>query len=72
MYIRLTSDNLIHVKEKVNELFGEVKVLHKKEISDNEMAFITPVMIEKQIDDYIDELELSGANVIGKIRVLDI
>lgn len=72
MYIRLRSDDLLHIKEKVNTLFGEVKILYKKKVSDNEMAFITPVMVEKEIDHCINELELCGANVIGKIRVLDI
>lgn len=72
MYIRVTTDNLLSTKEKINELFGEVKVLYKKKISDNEIAFITPVMVEKEIDKKISKLELCGANVIGKIRVLDI
>ena len=72
MYIRLGSNDLLHIKEKVNTLFGEVKILYKKKVSDNEMAFITPVMVEKEIDHCINELELCGANVIGKIRMLDI
>ena len=72
MYIRVTSDDIIHTKEKINTLFGEVKYLQKKSTSENEVAFITPVFVEKDIDAKIDELELSGANVIGKIRVLDI
>lgn len=72
MYIRLRSDDLLHIKEKVNALFGEVKILYKKKVSDNEMAFITPVMVEKEIDHCINELELCGANVIGKIRMLDV
>lgn len=72
MYIRLRSDDLLHIKEKVNALFGEVKILYKKKVSDNEMAFITTVMVEKEIDHCINELELCGANVIGKIRILDI
>lgn len=72
MYIRLRSDDLLHIKEKVNALFGEVKILYKKKVSDNEMAFITTVMVEKEIDHCINELELCCANVIGKIRMLDI
>lgn len=72
MYIRVTSDDILHTKEKITSLFGEVKYLQKKSTSENEVAFITPVFVEKDIDAKIDELELSGANVIGKIRVLDI
>ena len=72
MYIRVTSDDLLHIKEKINSLFGEVKVLFKKNVSENEIAFISPIMIEKEIDAKINELELFGANVISKIRVLDI
>ena len=72
MYIRLRSDDLLHIKEKVNALFGEVKILYKKKVSDNEMAFISTVMVEKEIDHCINELELCGANVIGKIRMLDV
>jgi len=71
MYIRVTSDDILHTKEKITSLFGEVKYLQKKSTSENEVAFITPVFVEKDIDAKIDELELSGANVIGKIRVLD-
>ena len=72
MYIRVTSDDLIHTKNRINDLFGEVTYLTKKHKSDNEIAFVTPVMVEKDITDKINELELAGANVIGKIRVLDI
>ncbi len=72
MYIRVQTDDLIHTKEKINSLFGEIKVLYKKKVSDNEIAFITPVMVENVIDTKINDLELAGAKVIGKIRVLDI
>lgn len=72
MYIRITSDTMKRTKEKIKELFGEVKYLFKKTVSENEVAFTTPVMVEKDIDDCISALELDGANVIGKIRILDI
>lgn len=72
MYIRVTSDTMLQTKKKVAELFGEVFFLSKKIESDNEIAFITPVMIEREIDDCISKLEFDGANVIGKIRVLDV
>lgn len=72
MYIRITSDDLLHTKKRIADLFGDVKFLKKQVSADNEAAFITPVMVEKDIIDKINELELAGANVIGKIRVLDI
>ncbi len=72
MYIRITSDDILHTTEKVKDLFGEVKFLSKKIVATNEIAFITPAMIEKNIDEKIDDIEIAGANVIGKIRVLDI
>lgn len=72
MYIRVSSDDLLHTRKKIDDLFGEIKILEKKEKTDNEIAFITPVMVEKDIVEKINELELSGANVIGKIRILDI
>jgi len=72
MYIRVTSDDLIHTKNRIIDLFGDVKNLKKKSVADNEVAFITPVMVENDISDKLNELELAGANVIGKIRVLDI
>lgn len=72
MYIRVTSDNIKKTQDKINEEFGFVKFLSKPKKVDNELAFITPEMVEKTIDSKINALELNGANVIGKIRVLDI
>ncbi len=49
-----------------------LQYLTKKTASDNELAFVTPEIVEKEIDDCIEKIEMSGANVIGKIRILDI
>ncbi|MFA5658760.1 MAG: homoserine dehydrogenase [Oscillospiraceae bacterium] len=64
MYIRITSDTMPKTKEKIKELFGGISFLEKKKAAENEAAFITPVMIEKEIDACISALELDGANVI--------
>ena len=72
MYIRVTSDNIKKTQDKINDEFGFVKFLTKSKKADNELAFITPEMVEKAIDSKINAIELDGANVIGKIRVLDI
>lgn len=72
MYIRITSDDIVHTENRIVALFGDVTFLTKKNKSDNELAFITPVLVERNIDEKIAQLEISGANVIGKIRVLSV
>ncbi len=70
MYIRVTSDNILKLKEEIGEIFGEVEFVEKENNADNEIAFITSLMVEKDIDEKMDQLEIKGGNIIGKIRVL--
>ncbi len=70
MYIRLMSDNVLLAKEKVVEIFGDVEFIQCK--NENEIAYITELCVEKEIDDKIHKMELFGANLVGKIRVLSL
>lgn len=72
MYLRIMSDNVIHIKENLKETFGDFTVLTRNNASENEYAIVTPVMVEKDIDAKIAAIEMLGANVISKIRILEI
>ena len=51
-------------------LFGEVTYLSRKNQPENELAFITDVMTEKDTVSAMDKVA-DGAEILGRIRVLD-
>jgi homoserine dehydrogenase len=71
MYVRINCTNRDKALEEINESFGDVKYLARKNQDKNELAFVTPSMKECEIDKRLSDLCEKGIKVIGKIRVFD-
>ena len=69
-YIRLSSKNVEVTKAVIKALFGEVTYLSRKNQPENELAFTTGVMTEKDTLNAIKKVS-DGAELLGRIRVLD-
>ena len=69
-YIRLSSRNVDVTKAVIKALFGEVTYLSRKNQPENELAFITDVMAEKDTASALEKVA-DNAEVLGRIRVLD-
>lgn len=69
-YIRLSADNAEVTKAVIKALFGNVEYLSSKKQPENELAFVTGVMSEKDTLDACEKVS-DGAKILGRIRVLD-
>lgn len=69
-YIRLTAKNTEVTKAVIKAVFGEVEYLSCKKQPENELAFITGVMSEKDAVSACAKVA-DGAEILGRIRVLD-
>lgn len=69
-YIRLRAKNAEVTKAVIKALFGEVVYLSAKNQSENELAFITDAMSEKDAADACTKVA-DGAEILSRIRVLD-
>lgn len=69
-YIRLTAKNAEATKAVIKALFGEVTYLSRKNQPENELAFITNVMTEREAAVAAEKVS-DGAELLGRIRVLD-
>ena len=69
-YIRLSADNVEVTKAVIKALFGDVEYLSSKKQPDNELAFVTGVMSEKNTLSACEKVS-DGAKILGRIRVLD-
>lgn len=70
MYLRCSSDELDILGTAV-ELFGHIKALSRPGKPVDEAAFITPLMLESEIDEACAKIKELGVSVLGKIRVMD-
>lgn len=69
-YIRLSAKNVDVTKAVVKALFGEVTYLSRKNQPENELAFVTGIMPEKNAVSAMEKVS-DGAEILGRIRVLD-
>ena len=69
MYVRIKAKNAEELKPVISELFEKVMYLERNGRPDDELAFITPVMVEGVIDDALAKLSES-AEIASKIRLL--
>lgn len=69
MYVRVQAKNADELKPAISELFGKLTYIERKNRPDNEIAFITPTMVESVIDEKLAELSES-AEIKSKIRLL--
>ena len=67
VYARVKADDVDAIKSAVQNAFGNVKFLCRAN-AENEVAFVTERMVEKDIDSKLSSL---GVEVLSKIRVLD-
>lgn len=69
-YLRLICENKAETLKKVEEKWGKVKVLHRENEGQNEVAFITELVNEQSFENDCADIE-KIAEIKGKIRVLD-
>lgn len=69
-YIRLRAKNTEVTKAVIKALFGDVEYLSAKQQPENELAFVTGVMPEKDAENACTKVA-DGAEILGRIRVLD-
>lgn len=69
MYVRLNAEDADSLKPAVSEMFGKATYIERANRPDNELAFITPTMIESEIDQLLAILSHS-AEIVSKIRLL--
>ena len=69
-YIRLSAKNIDVTKAVVKAVFGDVEYLSSKNQPSDELAFITPVISEKDVLNACEKVS-DGAEILGRIRVLD-
>lgn len=68
MYVRIQAENADELKASVSNLFGKLTYIERRNRPDNELAFITPTMVESVIDEKLTELSHS-AKIMSKIRM---
>ena len=69
MYVRINAENADELKASISEMFGKLTYIERKNRPDDELAFITPTMVESEIDVKLAELSHS-ARIESKIRLL--
>ena len=69
MYVRIKAEDAEALKPAVSELFGKVMYLERIGRPSDELAFITSVMAEADIDSALEQLSQS-AEIASKIRLL--
>lgn len=69
-YVRLKAGNIDVTKAVIKALFGDVKYLSSNKKEENELAFVTDVMKEKDAVSALEKVS-DGAEILGRIRVLD-
>lgn len=70
-YVRLSCKDSEAVFKLVEKVFGKVERLLRKGGKNDELAFITPVLREAEIDNRLSKLEAEGLKVLSTIRVMD-
>lgn len=68
LYVRAQTDDYVSAFNAINKAFEAPCILHRENEEKNEIAFITPVMREKEAREVIDSLPI---NVNSILRVLD-
>ena len=69
MYVRIKADDADQLKPMISELFGKVMYIERSSRPSDELAFITPNMIESDIDSALAQLS-EKAEIASKIRLL--
>ncbi len=68
LYVRAETNNYTTALNEVNKAFESPVILHRDDESETEIAFVTPVMCEKDARDTISKIPV---NIKAVLRVLD-
>ncbi len=68
LYVRATTDDYVAAFNEINKVFESATILHREDEPKTEIAFITPVMREKEAREVIEKLPINAQLVL---RVLD-
>ncbi len=68
LYVRAETDDYINAFNEINAIFENPTILHREDETKNEIAFVTPVMREKEIRETLEKLPIS---VKAVLRVMD-
>ncbi len=68
MYVRIKADNAEELKASISEMFGKLMYIERDGRPDDELAFITPNMVEEDIDANLTILSHS-CEIASKIRL---
>ena len=69
-YVRVLCKDKAMTLKKAEEMWGKLRILHRDEESENELAFITEKINERKFSEDCEALT-KNAEIKGKIRVLD-
>ena len=68
LYVRATTDDYVAAFNEINKVFDSPTILHREDAPKTEIAFITPLMREKEAREVIEKLPIDAKLVL---RVLD-
>ena len=71
LYVRVQAADPDAACREAEQLFGSVTRLTRKGIGVEEAAFVTPVLVERDIREKLDRLEEGGVKLLNTIRVSD-
>lgn len=72
MYVRAETGGETAAYQNVAEQFGTVEHLFRKNVGKGEIAFVTPVMKEREIDHKLKQLADTGIQILSTIRIGDL
>ncbi len=68
MYVRAQGQK---AKKEIEAIFGEVWYLARQNQPLDEVAFVTPLLKEGELNHQFQQLEAAGVSILAKIRILD-
>lgn len=72
MYVRLNTDDEAAAWKYICSQFGKTERLSRRGAEDGEIAFVTPVMKEKEITERLERLSGFGLQIKNTIRISDL
>ncbi len=69
LYVRACADCKDEAVKAVYSVFGKAEILERENADGNEIAFVTPLGTEKELNSKLDSID--GISVLSKIRVVD-
>ncbi len=69
LYVRANADNKEEAVKAVYSAFGKAEILERADADRNELAFVTPWVSEKELDEKLNSIDC--IDILSKIRVVD-